>query len=146
MTVVNLLGFNSGDWKQGTSEQTEIVGCYFVEGEESYFQLKQCIESIVGTHGSVIFYEFQSPTVNTFQETELAFFAAQKAGIVDIQRLENCKMVAEDFSEFLKHVPGCYFLIGAGEKIASLHTPFYDFPDEILATAAQIMLQIAIEG
>lgn len=145
MTIVNLLGFNSGDWKLGTSEQAEIVGCYFVEKVEAYLQLKQRIESIIGRHGVVTFHEFQSATVNTLRETELVFSAAYKAGVKNIQRLENCKMAAEDFSEFLKHVPGCYFLIGAGEGKAPLHTPLYDFPDEILATAAQLLLQIAIE-
>ncbi|MEM7176005.1 MAG: hypothetical protein AAF443_08845 [Chlamydiota bacterium] len=54
-------------------------------------------------------------------------------------------MAAEDFSEYLKVVPGCYFLIGAG-NIASLHTSTYDFPDEILATAASMFLQIALNN
>lgn len=144
MAVINLLGFNSGDWKLGTSERAEIVGCYFVEGQEAYCQLKQHIEAIVGTYGSVAFHEFQLPTVNSCQETEMVFAAARKAGLTNIQRLESCRMAAEDFSEYLKAVPGCYFLIGAGEKTASLHTSSYDFPDEILAAAAQVMLQIAM--
>ena len=143
--IVNLLGFNSGDWTQGTSLQTEIVGCYFIEGAEVYLQLKQRIESIVGKFGSVTFHEFQSPTINTSSETETVLIAAQQADIAKIQRLDNCKMAAEDFSEYLKIVPGCYFLIGAGESKAALHTPLYDFPDEILAPAAQLMIQIAMQ-
>ncbi|MBM3184486.1 MAG: amidohydrolase [Chlamydiae bacterium] len=143
-TVINLLSFNSGDWKHGTSEQAEIVGCYFVEGNESLNQLKKQIQSIVGTHGNVAFHEFQSPTVNTPKETELVFSAGQKADIKDIQKLRSCKMTAEDFSEYLKFVPGCYFLIGAGEAAAALHTPTYDFPDEILSEAAGLMVQIAL--
>jgi amidohydrolase len=145
MTIVNLLVFNSGDWTQGTSIQTEIVGCYFVEGAEVYLKLKRRIESIVGKFGSVTFHEFQPPTINTSSETEIVFSAAHKAGITNIQRLENCKMAAEDFSEYLKIIPGCYFLIGAGESKAALHTPLYDFPDEILEPAAQLMIQIAME-
>ena len=54
--------------------------------------------------------------------------------------------MGDDFSEYLKHVPGCYFLIGAGENAASLQTPLYDFPDGILFAAAQIFLQIAIDN
>ena len=146
MTIVNILGFNSGDWKQGTSEQTEIVGCYFSEGEEPYLQLKHSIESIVGAHGSIAFHEFQSPTINTTSETELLFSAAHTIRVTNVQRLQGCKMAAEDFSEYLKHVPGCYFLIGAGESTPSLHTPLYNFPDEILAPAAQLMVQIALAG
>ena len=146
MTIINLLGFNSGDWTQGTSEQAEIVGCYFIEGKEPYLQLKHSIELIVGKLGSVVFHEFQSPTINTASETEMLFFAAHTIGITNIQRLQACKMAAEDFSEYLKHVPGCYFLIGAGESAPSLHTALYDFPDEILALIAQLMVQIALEG
>lgn len=141
--VVNLLGFNSGDWKQGTPEQAEIVGCYFIERTKSLDQLKKQIQSIVGAQGAVVFHEFQSPTVNTPKETELVFSAGQEAKIKDIEKLEFCKMAAEDFSEYLKFVPGCYFLIGAGET-AALHTPTYDFPDEILSEAAGLMVQIAL--
>ena len=143
-TVVSLLGFNSGDWKHGTPEQAEIVGCYFIEGNESLNQLKKQIQSIVGLHGTVVFHEFQSPTVNAPKEAELVFSAGRKADIKDIQKLGSCKMAAEDFSEYLKFVPGCYFLIGAGETAAALHTPAYDFPDEILSEAASLMLQIAL--
>ncbi len=144
-TIVNLLGFNSGDWTQGTSVQTEIVGCYFVEGTEAYLKLKQRIESISGKFGSVTFHEFQSPTINTSSETEIVFRAAHKAEMTKITRLENCKMASEDFSEYLKIIPGCYFLIGAGESKAALHTNLYDFPDEILAPTAQLIIQIAME-
>lgn len=146
MTFVNMLGFNSGAWKQGTSEQTEIVGCYFTEGEDSYFQLKQSLESIVNTNGSIVFHPFQSPTINTPLETELLFSAAHAIKVRNIQRLNSCKMAAEDFSKYLKHVPGCHFLVGAGESTPSLHTSHCNFPDEILATAAQLMVQIALTG
>lgn len=143
-TVVNLLGFNSGDWKQGTSEQAEIIGCYFIEGNDNLNLLKKQLQSIVEPHGTVEFHEFQSPTVNTPKETELVFLAGRDAEIQDIQRLEHCEMAAEDFSEYLKFVPGCYFLIGAGETAAALHTAAYDFPDEILSEAAALMVHIAL--
>jgi amidohydrolase len=142
-TVVNLLSFNSGDWKQGTSEQAELVGCYFIEGNENMAQLKKQIQSIVGMQGTLTFHEFHSPTVNTLKETQLVLAAGREANIKDIQQLQHCKMAAEDFSEYLKLVPGCYFLIGAGEMTAALHTSAYDFPDEILGEAASLMIQIA---
>ncbi len=141
-TIINVLSFNSGDWKEGTSELVEIVGCYFVEGEESFNELKAQIQRIVE---SVVFHEFQSPTVNTAQETELVFAAARNAVVKQIHRLDSCKMAGEDFSEYLKHVPGCYFLIGAGKSSPSLHTSSYDFPDEILGPTAQLMIEIVTE-
>lgn len=146
LTIVNLLGFNSGDWKQGTSEHAELVGCYFAEGEKEIKELKLRIQAIVQNFGSVTFHEFQSPTVNTPKETELVFSAAHKVGIRDIQELQSCKMAGEDFSEYLKIVPGCYFLIGAGESVAPLHTSQYDFSDQILGLTAQLMVQIALDS
>lgn len=142
--IVNLLSFNSGDWKEGTSEQTELVGCYFIESNETLDQLKKQIHSIVGSRGRIVFHEFQSPTINTPKETEVVFAAGRESRIKDIQKLERCKMAAEDFSEYLKYVPGCYFLIGAGETAAALHTSTYDFPDEIISEAAGLMIQIAL--
>lgn len=145
-TIINLIGFNTRDWKLGMSEKAEIVGCYFLEGENDFKKLQKTILSIVEPYGSVIFYEYQAPTINSANETEKVLSAAKKAGIHDIQILDACKMAAEDFSEYLKMVPGCYFLIGAGEAAASLHTPQYDFPDQILETPAEVLVQIALSN
>ncbi|MCK4934455.1 MAG: hypothetical protein KAR79_02600, partial [Simkaniaceae bacterium] len=84
---------------------------------------------------------FQVPVINTEKETEISFFAAKKAGVERIDRLDCCKMAGEDFGEYLKLVPGCYFLMGAGIKTPALHTSLYDFPDGILGKAAAVMLQ-----
>lgn len=148
LVTLNVLSFNSGqeDWKKGTSEQAELIGCYFIDGRESLDAFKQKVQAIVGSLGSVVFHEFHAPTLNSPKETELVFAAAEKMGIQEIHKLDTCKMAAEDFSEYLKHVPGCYFLIGAGESKPFVHTSAYDFPDEILAPTARLMVQIAIEA
>lgn len=43
---------------------------------------------------------------------------------------------SEDFSEYLLRYPGAFWGIGAGEECPELHHPDYNFPDEILETAA----------
>ncbi|MBS0622082.1 MAG: amidohydrolase, partial [Verrucomicrobia bacterium] len=144
-TVVNLLGFNSGDWQQGTSERAELVGVYFVEGEQELREVKERIQAITPPFGTVAFHDFHAPTVNSLKETEQVFSAAKAAGLQEIVLLPECKMVGEDFSEYLSRLPGCYFLIGAGEKTPSLHTSFFDFPDAILLNAAHVMVQLALK-
>ncbi|MBQ0016090.1 MAG: amidohydrolase [Bacteroidales bacterium] len=52
---------------------------------------------------------------------------------------------SEDFAEYLLHYPGALFGIGAGKNHPELHHPDYDFPDEIINPAAQLLLSIACE-
>ena len=53
-------------------------------------------------------------------------------------------MGSEDFSYFLKEVPGAFAWIGNG-KSASLHNPKYDFDDNILCTGASFLATLAEE-
>ena len=53
-------------------------------------------------------------------------------------------LTSEDFGRFLKVVPGCFFFIGTGKSPdePSLHNPKYIFNDNILETAADILVQL----
>jgi hippurate hydrolase len=53
-------------------------------------------------------------------------------------------MASEDFSYFLQQRPGCYVFLGAGDAghRAGLHTPEYDFNDDILVTGARYWLRV----
>ena len=51
-------------------------------------------------------------------------------------------MGSEDFSYFLKEVPGAFAWIGNGNS-ASLHNPKYDFEDNILCTGASFLATLA---
>ena len=54
-------------------------------------------------------------------------------------------MGAEDFSYMLQAVPGCYVWLGngAGEGGCMLHSPHYDFNDEIIATGIRYWVDLA---
>jgi metal-dependent amidase/aminoacylase/carboxypeptidase family protein len=62
-------------------------------------------------------------------------------------------MGAEDFSFFLQHKPGCYFLIGNGDGShresghgmgpCMLHNPSYDFNDELIPIGASLWVRLA---
>ena len=51
-------------------------------------------------------------------------------------------MGSEDFSYFLREVPGAFAWIGNGVS-ASLHNPRYDFNDNILCIGASFLATIA---
>ena len=48
---------------------------------------------------------------------------------------------SEDFGQFGKTRPAAMFFLGAGEKHPSLHNPDYDFPDDLIAIGARVMMR-----
>lgn len=56
-------------------------------------------------------------------------------------------MAAEDFAFMLREVPGCYFWLGAareGGPNPGLHTPAFDFNDDILGLGASAWVALAL--
>lgn len=82
------------------------------------------------------------PTVNSETETELAKQAVKTAGLKPGVSFEP-SMGAEDFGCFLQKIPGAFAIIGNGLKSSGLHTPTYDYNDEILPVAAQFLAECA---
>ncbi len=52
-------------------------------------------------------------------------------------------MTGEDFSWFLREVPGAFVWIGNGEGGPDLHNPGYDFNDDILPVASRWLAEVA---
>jgi hippurate hydrolase len=93
------------------------------------------------------------PTVNHDAETE--FVRQALADFAGADRVHDFQptMGAEDFSYFLQHKPGCYFLIGNGDGAhraadhgggpCMLHNPSYDFNDELIPVGASMWTRVA---
>ena len=47
-------------------------------------------------------------------------------------------MVAEDFAYMLQEREGAYIWLGTGEESQNLHSPLYDFNDELLPIGASL--------
>lgn len=96
-------------------------------------------------------YEFSysrefAATINTKNEAEIAANIAKKV-IGEDQVNDNCPpvMASEDFGFMLQHKQGCYFFLGNGGDGpggCGLHSPNYDFNDEILSVGAQIWYRL----
>jgi amidohydrolase len=77
--------------------------------------------------------------VNAGAQTQLALRAAEAvAGADQVQRNAAPLMGSEDFAVLLQQVPGCCILIGngGGADACMVHSPHYDFNDEIIPAGA----------
>jgi amidohydrolase len=93
------------------------------------------------------------PTINHPAESE--FVQGLLADVVGADRVHEFEptMGAEDFSYFLQHKPGCYFVIGNGDGThrqgghglgpCMLHNPSYDFNDDLIPLGATMWVRLA---
>jgi hippurate hydrolase len=82
-------------------------------------------------------------TANHPAERDLA--AAAAGAVAPLRRDVPPAMTGEDFSWFLKEVPGAFVWIGNGpaEGGRELHNPHYDFNDAVLPTASGFLAEVA---
>ncbi len=92
-------------------------------------------------------YERRYPaTVNTPAETAHALAAAAAVvGDADVDADPRPELGSEDFAYLLQAKPGCYAWLGAGTGPDSpgLHSPRYDFNDDVLAIGASYWVRLA---
>ena len=63
----------------------------------------------------------------------------------NVDRAPTPEMASEDFAYMLQAKPGCYVWLGAGRDAStpSLHSPHYDFNDDVLAIGASYWVTLA---
>ena len=84
------------------------------------------------------------PTINNKECAKLASKIFKKTyGENSINLIETPTMGSEDFSYMLEEKPGAYIWLGAGANSEKLHSPFYDFNDELLPIGAQYWTDLA---
>ena len=94
--------------------------------------------------------EWSPPVVNTDRETEIARRAAQRVvGADAVVEQDYPSMGAEDFSYYLREIPGCYVRLGTrgadGEYIP-LHSPLFDVDENALKVGACFLERVAHEA
>ena len=121
-------------------------------------RMKQVAEGVAQTFELTCEFEFRRnypPTIN--HDNETAFVGrvlTEMVGAANVQPFEPT-MGAEDFSFYLQHKPGCYFLIGNGDGShrvgghgmgpCMLHNPSYDFNDELIPLGGSMWVRMAEE-
>ena len=85
------------------------------------------------------------PTINAAEPTRICGEVARQL-VGDEHVFTNLKpsMGAEDFAYLAQQVPGCYIWLGngSGEGGCMLHSPHYDFNDEIIATGIRYWVSL----
>jgi len=102
--------------------------------------MRRIVEGVCATYGAsmeMTYTRRYPPTVNVPEHSDISIAAAEKLiGQDNIVVDAKPSMGAEDFSFMLNERPGSYVWLGAGEEVANLHNPAYDFNDEILPLGA----------
>ncbi|HFQ95668.1 MAG TPA: M20/M25/M40 family metallo-hydrolase, partial [Anaerolineae bacterium] len=115
-------------------------------------RMEEMLDGVTRAHGASYGLDIHDDeyTPAVINDPEMAAIAREAAlailpetQIVQIRPI----MVAEDMSEILNRVPGCYVLLGAepeGGARGPHHNPRFDIHEDALPLAAAIMSQIAV--
>ena len=111
--------------------------------------LSRIARAVAAAHGAeaAIRYERRYPaTVNSAAETRhAARIAAEVVEPGNVLSEVTPSMGSEDFAFMLQKRPGSYVWLGAGESHPNLHSPHYDFNDEILPIGASYWARLVEE-
>lgn len=83
--------------------------------------------------------------LNNSEEAVAAIRRAAESCGRNVREFEDVQRWSEDFSEFTARYKGAMFGLGAGEDATSVHSPSYDFPDELLPIGKELMLALVRE-
>ena len=100
-----------------------------------------------GTSATVEFNDSVPPVVNSSALIPLALAAAHATvGKDNVMPLPKANMGAEDFGNYLEHVPGVFVRYGAaveGRAVGGAHTSTWDFNEEALLVGAKYLASVA---
>ncbi len=126
----------------GTARAFSRDGLELIEKE-----MRRVIAGIAAAHNVTADLDYRvtfAPTINTPRETQLiADVAADLVGEEKVDRNHYLISGSEDFSFMLENRPGAFILIGNGEDASPVHTPTYEFNDNILPLGSTLYAKIA---
>lgn len=151
--VVSVTRFHAGHADNVLPETAHLGGTVRTLNAQVQMQLKEgmrriCtgIEATYGVHIDLRYEHGYPPTVNAPGATALAREVARAvAGEGAVQTHLRPSMGAEDFAYLAQVAPASYVWLGNGptEGGCLLHSPHYDFNDEIIATGIRYWVRLA---
>ena len=110
-------------------------------------QLEQFVQQTIDSHPPLrCSIEWTEPFAANENDPESVTWiqeAAQSNGLV-YEETDHPFAWGEDFGLFTQHIPGAMFGLGAGISTPALHTPDYDFPNNILPNGARMFYELAL--
>lgn len=110
-------------------------------------QLEQFVQQTIDSHPALLCsIEWTEPFAANENDPESVTWiqeAAKSNGLV-YEETDHPFAWGEDFGLFTQHIPGAMFGLGAGISTPALHTPDYDFPNNILQNGARMFYELAL--
>ena len=147
--VITVASFHSGKANNVIPKSANLNGTIRYYNEEIGNMAKKRFYDVInntseafGAKAKINFKKGYPATINHKKQSKFAYQVAKKVNGKLSSDVQNPMMGSEDFSYFLKEVPGAFAWIGNGNS-ASLHNPKYDFEDNILCTGASFLATLA---
>jgi hippurate hydrolase len=109
--------------------------------------LRELVEGTARGAGCTATIEYHRYYPATLNDADCAHHALEAARqlLGEATLAQAPAFTSEDFAFMLQAVPGAYVWLGQGsaERAAALHTPGYDFNDEVLPVGAALLASIA---
>ncbi|MCP5084818.1 MAG: amidohydrolase [Alphaproteobacteria bacterium] len=151
--VVSTTQIHGGDAYNVIPQEVELKGTVrsFIPKVQDMAEanIRRIATSVASAHGAEaeVHYERRyPPTVNEADATAQAEKIAN--GLVGAENVDTGVapvMGSEDFAFMLQEKAGSYIWLGAGEESANLHSPHFDFNDEILPIGASYWARLVEE-
>ncbi len=152
--VLSVGVFSGGTARNVLPDRAEFSGIFRTVTEETRLSLRAKIRrtvmnipDVLGATGEIEFTEGYPALVNDPRMADLVIGAAGKVlGEENVSVLTAPSMGVDDFSWFLRSMPGCYFFLGCGrgQDDAPLHSPRFDPDERCLAAGADILAEAAL--
>lgn len=156
--VISVTNIRAGEALNVIPELCELQGTVRTFSEDVLALIERRMRSIAlstcDAFGATCDFEFERmypATVNHAAPTDFVRRLLRRfVSDLNVHEFEPA-MTAEDFSFYLLHTSGCYFLIGNGSESCSpeggsdvrpLHNPLYDFNDELIVTGGSMWVRL----
>jgi len=151
--VVSVTRFDAGSAWNALPEKAALLGTTRFFNRDAQSEIGAAVTRLAngaaaayGATAEVEFVYVNPPTVNTGIEANHCYDAA--CGLLGKDKVINNtrpSMASEDFSCLLEQRPGCYAWLGNGPETdgRALHSPSYDFNDEILPVGIAYWVSLA---
>ncbi|TMG87702.1 MAG: amidohydrolase [Betaproteobacteria bacterium] len=151
--VVSVTQVHGGDTWNVIPQEVVLRGTVRAFKREVQDLIEQRIRGIVAgvaatfDMSATVRYERRYPAlVNSEAETQHAIVAATAVvGATNVEINPTPEMGSEDFAFMLQAKPGCYVWLGAGRgaDTPNIHSPHYDFNDDVLPIGASYWVTLA---
>jgi hippurate hydrolase len=148
--VVSVTTIHAGDADNVIPERVKLTGTVRTLipemrdlAEKRIGEIVQSVSAAMGCT-AVLDYERNYPVVVN-HERETAFAATIASKVVGAEKVDTAMapvMGGEDFAFMLEGRPGAFIFTGNGEDSANLHSPHYDFNDDIIPLGASYWVEL----